>query len=335
MFTNDQVNYQMPADAHHSWVETWQFPIVIPEENIHALVYVAARPKFGVSAFQIMVCGSLIDSRAELLHLYDNQHLPMPEDFSDFTSESGLSFKVLKAPRDYRLDYVGTDGTEIHVDWLGLMDPFDIHDPDHSPQARSVEDLHGDIDATGKHDAGHMDMTGRIRGTMTVRGKTYEVDSIERMDRSWGPRNPTIIRNMYIVSATIDENLAFHMICPWDPDKPQGDQFQLTHGYVLDHGEVYGLTTDLEMRVQHMGAICSSLEMTVTDTRGKSYDLMATANVGCPWHPYPSALTHNGLMTWHHAGKRGYGIVLANYCVPWLNQRQGRVAGGLDPKIWC
>ena len=41
----------------------------------------------------------------------------------------------MNAPRDYRIDYVGSDGTEIHVDYVGIMQPFDIHDRDENPLA--------------------------------------------------------------------------------------------------------------------------------------------------------------------------------------------------------
>lgn len=31
----------------------------------------------------------------------------------------GLKVVAVTPPRDYRIDYVGADGTEIHVDWKG------------------------------------------------------------------------------------------------------------------------------------------------------------------------------------------------------------------------
>src|SRR5690606_17326366 len=116
------------------------------------------------------------------------------------------------------------------------------------PQAGNAADMHADLEIGKTHQAGHVDMTGRATGTLTVRGRTFKVDCIERMDRSWGPRQPMNIPTCYIVSATIDENLAFHMICSWNPDAPDGEQFGLSHGYVLENGEVHGLTKELAMR---------------------------------------------------------------------------------------
>lgn len=333
MIRPDQIDYQNTPDADYTWVETYLIPVVIPEEHIYALVYVCARPVLGVMSNQVTISGCLSDNRSDLLHYNDNQHLPAPEKFTDLSSPFGLSIKAVNPPRDFRIDYVGHDDTEIHVDWKGLMDPFDIHDPNHSPQAHSVEDMHADIDATQKHAAGHFDLTGRCTGTLKVRGRTFNVDSIERMDHSWGPRNPMIIKNMYIVSATFGDDLAFHMICPWNPEKSGADAFQLTHGYVLDKGEVYGLTSEATITSQHSGLICTGLQMQVRDTRGKVFDLEATADVGAPWMPYPSAITFNSMMRWSYAGRPGYGVVLPNFNLPWLNRKYGRFWNDPLPKI--
>lgn len=334
MIKPEQIDYQNPPDADHDWVETYLIPIVIPKEHIYALVYVCARPVMGVMSNQIMVCGALSDNRSDLLHYNDNQHLPTPKKFSQLTSPIGLSITATRAPRDFRIDYKGFDGTEIHVDWEGLMDPFDIHDPNHSPQAGRVEDMHADIDARKKHKAGHFDLTGRARGTLTVRGRTFEVDGIERMDHSWGPRDPMVIKNMYIVSATFGEDLAFHMICPWNPDLKGSAQFQLTHGYVLDKGEVFGLTSELEMTSTHHGLMCTGLQMKVKDIRGKTYNLRATADIGAPWMPYPSAITFNSMMRWSYGDRDGYGVVLPNYNLPYLNQKRGRFYDDPAPAVW-
>jgi hypothetical protein len=334
MITAEQLDYQNPADADHSWVETYVLPVVVPEERIYALIYVCVRPGLGVMANQVMICGALCESRAELLHYTDNQHLPAPAKFSDWSSEIGLTVRATDPPRTFRIDYEAADGTEIHVDWVGLMDPFDIHDPNHSPQAGSVEDMHADIETGHKHQAGHFDMTGRMTGTLTVGGREFEVDGIERMDHSWGPRDPTVIKNMYIVSATFGEDLAFHMICPWQPDLTGTDAFQLTHGYVLHDGEVYGLTSEATMSATMHGLICTGLEMTVKDTRGETFDLRATADIGAPWYPYPSAISYNALMRWTYGDRTGYGVVFPNYNMTYLNRRYGRFHTDPSPAVF-
>ncbi len=333
MIRADQIDYQNPPNADHTWVETLLFPVVVPEAHLYALIYVCARPALGVMANQVMVCGALSDNRSDLLHYNDNQHMPAPKKFSEWTSPIGLSIRAVRPPKDFRIDYVGYDGTEIHIDWRGLMDPFDIHDPAHSPQAGRVEDMHTDSDTLKKHQSGHFDLTGRTTGTMIVRGKTFAVNSVERMDHSWGPRDPMVIKNMYILSATFGDDLAFHMICPWNPEAIGAEQFQLTHGYVLDQGKVYGLTSQATITSTHHGLMLTGVEMTVHDTRGNQYRLRATADIGAPWVPYPSAIIYNAMMRWSYGEREGYGVVMKNYSLPYLNRKRGRFYDDPSPVV--
>ena len=238
--TAEQYDYNVADDADYTWVETMLFPVIVPEANIYALLYNSAKPTLGCMAQQVLISGALCDTEAEMLHYYDNQHLPLPERWTNITSPEGLNIKAVKLPREFRLDYVSSDGeTEVHVDWVGMMEPFDIHDPKHSPQAGNAADMHADLEIGKKHKAGHIDMTGRATGTLKVRGRTFEVDCFERMDRSWGPRQPMNIPTCYIVSATIDENLAFHMIVAWNPEKPDGQQFTFEMMYASPDAEQY------------------------------------------------------------------------------------------------
>jgi hypothetical protein len=324
VLTAESFEYQTPDGADHLWVETLLFPVVVPEAHLYALVYTNVRPTLGVMWNQVMVCGTLTEDRAELLHYAENPHLPAPERLGHIDSPLGLEIRAVDPPRSFRIDYAAPDGTEVHVDWVGLMEPFDIHDPAHSPQAGDAYDIHSDLEPGEKQPFGHGDMTGRITGTITVGGREFGVDSVERMDRSWGVRDPMKAgKANHIVSATFGEDLAFHMICPWNPDLGD-DAFTLTHGYVLDDGEVFGLTDELTMVSRHLGTVCTGIDMTVTDVRGRSYDLHAQADVGAPWIAAPTALVHNAMMRWRHAGRPGYGVVMSTRFLPDLNRRHGK-----------
>lgn len=331
-FDATSFEYQNPPDADHLWVETLLFPVVVPEADLYALIYTNVRPALGVMWNQIMVCGTLTASRSELLHYAENPHLPAPARFTDIDSPLGLRVRAVDPPRSFRIDYTAPDGTEIHVDWTGLMDPFDIHDPDHSPQAGRAYDIHADLEPGERAPVGHGDMTGRVTGTVTVRGHEFTVDSIERMDRSWGVRDPMKAgKANHIVSATFGEDLAFHMICPWDPTHEGPGAFTLSHGYVMERGEVYGLTDRLTMTSAHTGMICTALDMTVTDVRGHEFVLNAYPGVGAPWIAAPSAVVHNAMMRWRHGARDGYGVVMSTRYLPQLNAAHGRFLLGSVP----
>lgn len=205
------------------------------------MVYVAARPVLGVMLNEIYFIGSLTDNRAELLYIDSQVHLPAPEKFSNINSPSGLKIRSVKPPREFRIDYVGYDNTEIHVDWNGIMDPFDVHDPAHTPHAVGTEEEKIANSGCAKAWKGHFDMTGRVTGTVKVRGKEFNVNSLERMDHSWGERGELELPAMDSISAQFDENLAFHLITHVDLDAPNGQDQKLAHGYVLEDGTQYGV----------------------------------------------------------------------------------------------
>lgn len=322
MITAAELEYQAPDDADYDWAETYFLPISVPEEHIYAHVYVVVRPVLGVMINEVYVYGSLTDTKSELLHCNVRQHLPAPEKWSNIDSPMGLSVKAVTPPRDYRIDYVGPDDTEIHVDWKGLMEPFDIHDPSHSPNAGGTEAERLAKSSAGAAYKGHFDMTGRITGTLKVRGKVFSVDSIERMDRSWGPR-PEVVRAMNSINANFDDNLAFHLRASRDTQAPGRTPTNIEHGYVWDNGEVFGITHG-HFTANRFGLMLATLDVTATDTRGKTFRLHASPDVGGPWTSYAGNVVWNSMMKWTMGDRVGHGIVMDNNVLGEFIQEHGR-----------
>src|SRR5690606_28030859 len=132
--------------------------------------------------------GCVSASEFELLYCDAQFHLPAPERFSHIHGPNGLSVKAVNPPRDYRIDYVGFDDTEIHVDMIGIMNPFDIHDSEQNPLAGKTPEEQLARTSMGSGYMGHYDMHVRTKGTVKVRGREYKVDVVDRMNHSWGPR---------------------------------------------------------------------------------------------------------------------------------------------------
>ena len=317
------LEYHTPEDAGHTWAETYFFPIAIPEEHLLATVYVVVRPGIGVMVNDVAVYGALSDTRSDLLYFDVQPHLPAPEKWAEIDSPAGLRISAHTPPRDYRIDYVGHSGTELHVDWNGIMEPFDIHDPRHSPKAAATTNEQHAGSGLGAAWGGHFDMTGRVTGTLTVRGKTFEVDCVERMDHSWGHRNAVTMNAQNSISAAFGEDLAFHIITILDLDAPNGADHTFAHGYVLDNGEVYGVA-DLELTNTRLGAVVTAMDMRVTDVRGKVFHLRGWMDIGAPWNAYAATVTYTGEMTWLLDDRQGYGCVMETYGIPALSNRRGR-----------
>ncbi len=324
MIGPNDVDFHHGADADYRWAETNIFSVLLPQERLMACIYTVSRPVLGVMSADVVFYGSLASRRAECLYIDCQQHLPAPTRLSDYQTANGLSVRATRPPRDYRIDYVGYDDTELHVDFRGLMEPFDIHDPEHSPRAALDARARDAGSGFGAAYGGHFDLTGHITGTLRLRGREYEVDCVETMDHSWGPRVEIGMPSMGWMHAHFGTDFAIHWINSWDMDAPAGEQHRLAHGYVMDRDRVYGLT-DLRMSVIHVDSTLVGVDVTVTDKRGNRYVLHGSAQIGAPWVCYASLWVYAAMMRWQLSdGRIGYGMAQETQSLQALTRRHGR-----------
>lgn len=323
MIEQDDIEFHLPPNIDYKFAETNYFVAMIPEERILATFYTVTRKSIGVCLADVAVFGCLSENRAEMLYLDSQQQLPAPERLSRFETPTGLKILV-KSPREYTLDYVGFDNTEAHLSITGLHEPFDIHDPNHSPKA--VADEHGRVEGSGlgKAYGNHFDLTCRVVGTLTLRGKTYPIDCISTMDHSWGERCEVGLRPMGWTNANFGADYGLHWIHSVDFTKPADQQHALAHGYAVENGEVYGFT-DLEMHTNRLGAIGVAIDIEATDVRGKKHVVYGTPLVGAPWSCYTSTMLYVAMTRWiSDHGRIGYGISMENHPLDTMARLRGR-----------
>jgi len=142
------------------------------------------------------------------------------------------------------------------------------------------------------------------------------------MDHSWGERGELELPPMDSISAQFDENLAFHLITHVDLDAPNGQDQKLAHGYVLENGLQYGVM-ELDITSTRLGSTITSMQLKVTDVRGKIYKLSAMADVGAPWNIYATTC-YTALMRWLLGDRVGYGVVMEVLPITATTQRRGR-----------
>ena len=306
MIKPEDIDFHTPENAGHIWAETNYFCASLPEERIMITFYTLFRKGIGVMLSDIVVFGAFTNSRAEVLYIDTQQQLPACESLSNYTTANGLHVRAHNL-RDYTINYFGFDDTEAHLEFRGLHEPFDINDPAQSPKA--VLDLAKRAEAAGQGEAyaNHFDLTGRITGSLKLRGKTYKIDCIETMDHSWGKRPEVGLRTLGWMHAHFGEDLALHWINHFDLEKKTDAAHSLAHGYVLENGRITGLKA-LNLHVTRHGTLPIAITAEATDANDRTIRLNGAAQLSAPWTPYTCVLLGVALMRWTLPdGRVGYG----------------------------
>lgn len=314
MIFPEDVEFHTPIPTPVDWAETNFFGFYIPNQRIMGSIYTVARPGVGACVSDIVIYGGLSADRLDALHYDVGQHFPLPESLGDYSFSNGLRVHAIKPPRDYQIDYVGRNGVEFHLNYRGLMEPFDIHDSENNPRSHSE----GDRDGTSGHGAAyrnHFDMSAHVTGELILNGHRMDIDCIDTMDHSWGPRTEFYQHQMGWIHAHFSENLALHVIVNFNTRARRCEQFQLAHGYILRDGQVHAIV-DASFDVDRLGRQITALEIKATDTSGRSITVQGAAISGGPWICYLNQETQNILLRWvNNEGAVGYGAAQELYNV--------------------
>jgi hypothetical protein len=305
VITAADVDFHAVIDQDPTWGETNFFGFYVAERNLCGSVYVVARPQLGVASSHIVLYDKVSLSRKDCVYLDCRQHLPAPEKLSDYTLNNGLSVRAVCPPRDFELSYTGTDGTELDLRFDALMDPYDIHDHRAPGQA-------GDRLTTTSY-KGHFDMTGRVTGFVDIRGERIDVDCIDTIDHSWGPKAENDKAMACWMHAHFGPDYVLHAILMFDPAAAPNDEYTFVSGYVLENGEVRSLTSGIAVasRADYLGI---TMDVTFTDDRQRDHRILGgtIAATNVPW--FSSKDVHYALHRWTTAdGRVGYGCVQESF----------------------
>ena len=312
MITDADTSFHTPADCPFDWAETGFFYCFVPEANLVAWVYIVARPGVGAMVADIEVIAEMSTNPLDAWYIDCQQHLPLPQKFEDFSLPNGLDVKA-HSIRDYRLDYVGVDNTELHLDVIGLMEPYDIHDPSMDPMAKADEADQIKGSGFGRAYSNHFDMTCRVKGTLKVRGRSFDVDCVSTMDHSWGPRHERGMNPMTWINANFGEDYALHSIWSYEPREVPEKQFTFAHGYALVDGQVKGFKEGemVAQRNKH-DRFAAAYEQRFVDVDNRQYRAFGSPLSQHLWSPYSCTYVPNIFLRWQSDGRIGYGNVQEN-----------------------
>jgi hypothetical protein len=312
MIVQDDLKFHTPADVDHQWAETYWFGLYIPEENIYGWVYMVFRAGTGAMLCDVEFINRKSTFMCDALYVDIQNHIPIPEKLESFSLPNGLTFEA-SSPRQYRIDYVGVDNTEIHLDFEGIHEPYDIHDPRIDPLARASSEEAVENSGFGSSYANHFDLTMRARGTVRIRGREYPVDCLATNDHSWGPRPERGMRMMGYMNAHFDGDYVVQTIWEFDAGRPDGEQHVFKHGYAIVDGQLLGGIAG-ELVVRHDGIFPDTVELSFTDVTGAVHKLTGRPLAHNNWVPYGCCPTGHSMLAWEAEGRtNGVGTLMEAY----------------------
>ena len=306
MITDKDIDFHPTDPSIHNWAETNYFAFFNAEQRIFGHLQALFRPNLGVVMTEVRMWKGLVERSHDALYVANHHHLPTAPSLRSYSLLSGLSVTA-HSTRDYRVDYVGTDDTEIHLDFRGIMEPYDIADPDMDPVTRKQMD--GGF-VLGEAYRGHWDMHARVTGEVRCRGAVIPIDCVQVMDHSWGPRTEVELPGMMWLGAYFpDTDTAVHGFFPGDPDN--SDELDLAHGYVCRGGKVTGLVS-AKLVLSRLNYLPIAAEWHCVDANGEEFSLYGASIAGGPWPVYPSVDVGITLKRWTMGGAVGHGMAMEN-----------------------
>ena len=314
------VDFHEPDAGDPTWSETNYFAFYERESNLNIGVYALFRTNLGtVGSTVCMNSGrSLTPWEGDFCDMRSSLPIPEPYNLRDYRLLNSLHVRCIEPNRVWEIGYDDGEGTSIDVRWDALMPGFDVHDPAEDPMAAAAQ--HADADgkfAWGTAYNGHFDQTGRAVGNVSVRGRTHAIDCVSTMDHSWGPRAERGAPTMSWLGAHFSNDFAMHAIFSFDPSE-HPSQLRLTHGYVLERGDVFGLKAGSGIAVRRSDRYADTIDLTLVDRNDRPWKMSATGLTTFPWLCWPNMVGFNVLARWECGDAVGYGEIYDFYELPLL-----------------
>ncbi len=296
-----------------SATETQYFGFSIPEENIHAVTYLWWHPNLKVCSGGLYVFkgfkNQMIDSEICDWRTYMSDKV-IGNDLHEYRFDNGYGVKILEPNKLFHLTYEDTE-------------------------RKNSVDLKFEAVQPGVMwaDGNHFEQTMKVRGSLTIKGKTYKVDCYNVRDRSWGKPRPEKSMAMPPASwmvCTFNDNFSFNCtmfdqarnnpLLPANLAASMPDDKSLVGGWVIHDGKVGGLVSADKRVVRAPGTqVSTGIDLSFVDEHDREFKLRATAIASCAQQPTHNVLVRINLMRWECNGLVGYGDNQENFWADYLH----------------
>ena len=260
-----------PDDASSS--ETSYFGFNIPDQHINAEIYHWFHPVSRLCSGGLWIWQGVKPLMLQAEYFNYQVFTPMPEmDLDDWVSPIGIQQTVLEPGQHIQVEFWDKQqNTGFKIDQTAVMP------------------------AAVRADNKHLSQALKVGGELTLRGKSYAIDSYFTRDRSWQQLRPETVHPIPPLTwgaAVFDDNLAFHFSGFDDPElgpdwrdayPPQHIGQALRWGYVYRDGQTLPLVKMHKLTQRDVDGV-SPLSATIElqDSSGQSYALSAELQARIP-----------------------------------------------------
>ena len=282
-----------------SLTETQYFGFSIPEERIHGMGYLWHRPNLGIVtggiwAWQgvktMTVASELFDIRGFM------NDSALANDLHEYQLENSYGVRVIEPLKRHHMRYEdAARGNRVDLEYSAVTP------------------------AVMFGDGRHFEQSMRVRGELTMRGKTHRVDGYTIRDRSWGKPRPELPMGMPPLSwmtCTFNDDFAINVnITDHVGSNAQASgafavpvERALNGGWVYRNGRVTRIVSghkQIERDPQTL--VPRKIIVDVVDEAGQALRMSGSLLASCPWSTWPNVAMMISLMRWECEGLVGHG----------------------------
>lgn len=283
---------------HFGLSETQYFGFSIPEQNIHAFLYLWYHPNLNVLAGGPMIMKG-VKPFGQGSEIFDYRNYFPDEQLNpsltNFKLDSSYGVEMLQPGREFRLTYEDAS-----------------RDSGYDVVATAVSDI------IMWPSSRHFEQVMRVKGELRMRGERYVVDGYNVRDRSWGElrlENPIAGSPIIWTTGVFGDDFAFNMtgfdspeLNPvWLDKLPPSDQRSHKFGWMIIDGTPVVVEDSKSVTRYNPATLLPEAIDIQVQVNGRRYDIKGTITAGAPHSPWLNNRCPICLVRWECEGRVGWG----------------------------
>jgi len=295
--------FHPPRYRDWNWVETNWFAFYIPELAMCGNLRALFQPNLGIVAsnnFAYSQNGLPATTVLAMDMHEDRCNMTMPASNLDaYELENGLKVRQTRPFEAWEVRYESREGDVVDLHYEALMPPVEVSETKVEQAGEGFGSIQRSDPDLVLH--GHIDQMLAAKGEVRIQGKRHGVDFAAPRDHSWGPRRESVPMGC----GNFDDGHIgdFHFLFQTRNDTLT--RGEVTHGYLLDGGEVVRLIKG-EGRYALDRYRITALEYEVEDERGRTHVITGTPEVTVE-KVATNSYSVNGATRWEYGGETGFG----------------------------